>query len=325
MTNAGTTAKKGPEFKSLNINTLSDFLQTGNYRAIVNFLTVCLLCHSSVYGSSEKGPSRTAALSLPYERCFADAAVKYRLDRNRLTAIAIVESSLRPEAVSVSNAIGIMQIKWPQTAKHLGVQDKRQLFEPCFNIETGAKYLRELADRYNGDHDKALAAYRIGPSALKKLSTPSKVVNDYKRKVDAQYDILTKNLAAKVLPTKPSVVTDSKNLNKADNLEALKEIQTVEVELSKNATPAHVSVGKIRASPQCNLGKLQILTLSTHVPAERERRFLDWAIHNGPDCSLGQLTSLLNQVPVWLGTADTAKARSIINHLTDKIGEESGR
>ena len=185
-------------------------------------MTLCLLFHSLVCASSEKGLSRTKALSLPYEECFADAAVKYRLDRNRLTAIAIVESSLRPEAVSVSNAIGLMQIKWPQTAKHLGVQDKEQLFEPCFNIKTGAKYLRELTDRFNGDHDKALAAYRIGPSALKKLSTPSKVVKDYKRKVDEQYDILTKNLTEKVLPTKANIITDSKTLNNADNLEVTK-------------------------------------------------------------------------------------------------------
>ena len=57
--------------------------------------------------------------SLPYRECFESTARTYNLDRDWLTAIAIVESSLNPKAVSSANAVGLMQIKWPQTAAHL--------------------------------------------------------------------------------------------------------------------------------------------------------------------------------------------------------------
>ena len=88
---------------------------------------------------------------LPYSNCFKKTAQKYELDSNWLKAIAIVESSLNPKAVSKSNAIGLMQIKWPITANHLGVSKKDSLFDPCTNIDLGGKYLRELTDKYHGN------------------------------------------------------------------------------------------------------------------------------------------------------------------------------
>ena len=50
---------------------------------------------------------------LPYRHCFEATAKTYNLDSDWLTAIAIVESSLNPKAVSSANAVGLMQIKWP--------------------------------------------------------------------------------------------------------------------------------------------------------------------------------------------------------------------
>ena len=93
-------------------------------------------------------PSATIRKELPYSGCFKETAKKYELDSNWLKAIAIVESSLNPKAVSKSNAIGLMQIKWPITATHLGVSRKDSLLDPCTNIDLGGKYLRELTDKY---------------------------------------------------------------------------------------------------------------------------------------------------------------------------------
>ena len=116
---------------------------------------------------------------LPYSNCFQETAEKYGLDSNWLKAIAIVESSLNPKAVSKSNAIGLMQIKWPITATHLGVSKKDSLFDPCTNIDLGGRYLRELTDKYGGDQENALSAYRVGPTTLAKEGSETAVILNY--------------------------------------------------------------------------------------------------------------------------------------------------
>jgi hypothetical protein len=63
-----------------------------------------------------------------------------------------------------------MQIRWPQTAKHLGVFQLDELYDPCTNILAGARYLRELLDRYNGNLHLTLAAYNYGPTRIRKNS-----------------------------------------------------------------------------------------------------------------------------------------------------------
>jgi hypothetical protein len=65
-----------------------------------------------------------------------------------------------------------MQIRWPQTAKHLGVDRLDALYDPCTNILAGARYIRELMDRYNGNLHLTLAAYNYGPKRIHK-NTPS--------------------------------------------------------------------------------------------------------------------------------------------------------
>ena len=59
-----------------------------------------------------------------------------------------------------------MQILWPDTARHLGIYRLSDLYEPCTNIDAGARYLREMLDRYNGNLHLALAAYNYGPQRI---------------------------------------------------------------------------------------------------------------------------------------------------------------
>lgn len=102
----------------------------------------------------------------PHETCFRAAALEYDLPWTLLLAVARGESDFDPVARSKANAHGIMQILWPTTANHLGIFRLSQLYEPCTNIDAGARYLREMLERYGGDIHLALAAYNYGPERI---------------------------------------------------------------------------------------------------------------------------------------------------------------
>ena len=72
------------------------------------------------------------------------------------------ESGFRPCAVSEKGAIGLMQLM-PATAEQLGVKDS---FDPMENVDAGARFLRQLLTRYDGDVLKAVSAYNAGPARV---------------------------------------------------------------------------------------------------------------------------------------------------------------
>lgn len=89
-------------------------------------------------------------------------AKRYAVDPNLVRSVIVAESGGDPNAVSPKGALGLMQLM-PATASHLGVDDP---FDPIQNLEGGIKYLAQLIDRYDGDVEKALAAYNAGPGAV---------------------------------------------------------------------------------------------------------------------------------------------------------------
>ena len=113
---------------------------------------------------------RADAARYPYQSCFEIAARLHDMPLDVLLAVAATESAWDPDARSHANAHGIMQIQWPGTARHLGVTRVSELYNPCLNIDLGARYLRELLDRSDGDLERALAAYNYGPSRIEGLS-----------------------------------------------------------------------------------------------------------------------------------------------------------
>ncbi len=121
------------------------------------------------WGAFLAEPSRKDELRLryPYERCFRRAASESNLPLSLLIAVARGESDFDANARSSANAFGLMQIQWPGTARHLGIQRLRDLYDPCTNVRAGARYLRELLVRYDGDLHLALAAYNYGPSRIR--------------------------------------------------------------------------------------------------------------------------------------------------------------
>jgi len=93
---------------------------------------------------------------------FEAAGRRYNISPKLLKAVAKAESDFRPDATSRAGAVGIMQLM-PGTARYLGVKDA---YDPGQNIMGGAKYLREMLDKYDGDVKLALAAYNAGPGAI---------------------------------------------------------------------------------------------------------------------------------------------------------------
>ena len=106
------------------------------------------------------------ALEFPYADCFSLAAREHELPETLLLAVARGESDFEPQARSKANAIGLMQILWPGTAKHLGLEQMSEVLDPCTNVDAGARYLKELLQRYQGDLHRTLAAYNYGPARI---------------------------------------------------------------------------------------------------------------------------------------------------------------
>jgi soluble lytic murein transglycosylase-like protein len=97
------------------------------------------------------------------EPLFRMAGETVELSPRLLEAVAYVESRFNHAAVSPKGAIGLMQLM-PATARDLGVDPA----DPSGNARGGATYLRQMLVMFDGDLEKALAAYNAGPSAVKR-------------------------------------------------------------------------------------------------------------------------------------------------------------
>ena len=118
---------------------------------------------------------KAPVIRYPFERCFKLASAKYSLPLSFLLAVSRGESNFDPQAKSDRNCHGLMQIQWPQTARHLGIYRLDALYDPCTNIHAGARYLRELLDRYSGNLNLTLAAYNYGPGRIRKNSSSGSI------------------------------------------------------------------------------------------------------------------------------------------------------
>lgn len=99
-----------------------------------------------------------------YANSINEAARQWNLDPALLKAVVKQESGFNASAVSGAGAMGLMQLM-PDTARELGVNNPMDARE---NLMGGAKYLRSMLDRFDGNLTKALAAYNAGPGAVEK-------------------------------------------------------------------------------------------------------------------------------------------------------------
>ena len=226
-------------------------------------------------------PEQSPLAELPFQSCFTAAASTYNVEESLLIGIAIVESSMDPDAVSSSNAIGLMQIKWPITGNHLGISDRQDLFDPCTNIDAGARYLRELLDDLASFAPQprkrlALASYRLGPNGFDPNIPLPTTAQDYIEKIESQQRALSEPVSG-----------------------------------DQTATTA----GPVLP---CLIQNLRKLASITHDPSQRSAQVGQWIDARGAGCSALALIQIRNNLPVWLGTALTAERVRQVQRLLDE-------
>ena len=141
---------------------------------------------SSRFGVSPIPPSdHDVARYTRYDETIREAATLYQIPEQLVRAIIRCESDYDPRAVSVSGARGLMQLM-PDTADRLMVKD---IADPRENIFGGVRFLRVLANSFNGDLELTVAAYNAGPGAVVQYGgiPPYAQTRDYVVKVTRYY------------------------------------------------------------------------------------------------------------------------------------------
>ncbi len=120
--------------------------------------------------------STTERLRYPraYWDMIAQAANGDALDPYLVLALVRQESLFNPQARSVSDARGLMQLM-PATADRIGPsagveQASLNLFDPSLSVRVGTAYLKNLFEMFGGDPFKAVAAYNAGEHAVQQWS-----------------------------------------------------------------------------------------------------------------------------------------------------------
>lgn len=118
---------------------------------------------------------------VPFGAVIYKEAKKNDLRPELVAAVVQAESRFKPTARSDSGAIGLMQLV-PRTGRWMGARD---LTNPAQNIAAGAKYLKYLNDRFDGNETKVIAAYNAGEGNVKRFGgvPPFRETRSYVTKV----------------------------------------------------------------------------------------------------------------------------------------------
>jgi soluble lytic murein transglycosylase-like protein len=148
---------------------------------VLGTLLVCLQpAHAAMWTYVPLGASGRSVASLELSPGFMaikplvrTAANANQLDMALLQAVIATESGFDPSAVSPKGAVGLMQVM-PATARRYGLASDRggsvsaKLADPRTNINTGARYLRDLVNLFPGQLELAVAAYNAGEGAVQR-------------------------------------------------------------------------------------------------------------------------------------------------------------
>ena len=118
---------------------------------------------------------------VPFGSIIYKEARKNNVRPELIAAVVQAESRFRPTARSGAGAVGLMQLV-PRTGRWMGA---RNLADPAQNIAAGAKYLKYLGERFDGNETKMIAAYNAGEGTVKRFGgvPPFRETRNYVTKV----------------------------------------------------------------------------------------------------------------------------------------------
>lgn len=112
------------------------------------------------------------AFPKPYASYVLFYSNKYNLDPNLVFAIMKQESLFDPQATSVANARGLMQII-DSTARWIAQREGivlRNVYDIDTNINLGTAYIRYLMDYWKGDLVRVIASYNAGEGRVRSFT-----------------------------------------------------------------------------------------------------------------------------------------------------------
>ncbi len=155
-------------------------------QGVLHFTNVPTSVQYTVY--IKERPARSLGYTTnQYDHLITGASKRQGVSFSLLKALIKAESNFNPKAVSRAGAKGLMQIM-PANIKELKIKDP---FDPQESIMGGARYLKQLIKRFNGELPLALAAYNAGPTVVERYQgiPPIKETEEFVEKVLKYYAI----------------------------------------------------------------------------------------------------------------------------------------
>jgi len=151
-------------------------------QAVAYSLATCLAdcSRQALYAKfTAETADRQEVKDLPYAASINQAGTRYGVSPGLIAAVIKAESSFESRALSKAGAYGLMQVM-PGTwrlvnrqvlvcrGRHDGECSSDCFYNPELNIAIGTCYLSQLAKRYDGHMEWAVAAYNAGPGVVDK-------------------------------------------------------------------------------------------------------------------------------------------------------------
>ena len=146
------------------------------------------LVHSSLERLTNFINSYNKNLGYDRARLIADAILQasntYRVNYRVVTALVAIESGFRADAQSPSGAMGLGQLM-PATARGLEVSDP---FDPQDNLNGAVKLLRTHLEKFNGNINYVLGAYKMGAGTVSRSGINQPTTISYIKQVRDVFD-----------------------------------------------------------------------------------------------------------------------------------------
>lgn len=133
-------------------------------------------------GQTEINVPGPQGLRHAYDQFIEDSAARHGIPADLLRQVALKESGMRqfddngkPLTPGTSNAVGVMQIipRW-----HPEFDPERLANDPAYNIDAGAKFLRQLSDQNEGDVRKILERYYGSKNTAENQAYADSIINN---------------------------------------------------------------------------------------------------------------------------------------------------